>query len=515
MRRVREVLRLHHEFGLSTRTIARSVGVSPRTVQLLLSKAQVARVGWPIPDTMTDSELETLLYPEPIPSRVRRPEPDVAAIHQELRRKGVTLQLLWLEYVDKHPDGLGYSQFCSRYRAFARTLGPTMRQVHRAGEKMFVDYSGVTVPYFDRQSGEEREADVFVATLGASGYIYAEATAGQSTADFISSHVRAFAHYGGLVRIVVPDNLKAAVIKPDRHEPELNQTYAEMARHYGIAIVPARVRRPRDKASVENGVQQVERWVLAPLRKATFFSLSDINIAMRPLLDSLNNRSFQQVEGSRRSLYEALDRPALRPLPTEPFVLSSWRKTRVGVDYHVQVDSRFYSVPFSLARQEVDVRATERVVEVYHDGQRVASHLRLGRSDQRRFATDPGHMPPAHRARVEEGEWTPSRLVRWAEKIGPSTRDLVEKILGRDDVPEHGFRSCMGILALSRHHSAERMEATAAHALRVGVLNAKGVRLILNQGMDRVNAAAGEQPVGGVGRHKNVRGAEYYRDGDR
>ena len=376
MRKIRDVLRLYFAAALSIRAIARSLGTSPSTVGEYLRRAKVAGLSWPVPESVDDTGLERRLFPPPPPSRTARPLPDWSEVHRELRRKSVTLSLLWQEYKETHPEGLQYSWFCEQYRAWAAKLDLVMRQEHRAGEKLFVDYAGQTVPVVDRKTGAVRQAQIFVAVLGASSYTFAEATWTQTLPDWTASHVRAFAFYGGCPELVVPDNLRSGVSRAHRYEPDLNPTYHDLARHYGVAVLPARVRRPRDKAKAEVAVQVVERWILAALRHRTFFSLAELNAAIAELLERLNTRRFRKLPGSRRSQFEELDRPALRPLPNSPYVFAEWQAARASTDYHVEVDGHYYSVPHALVRRQLDVRLTARTVECFHRGQRVASHVR-------------------------------------------------------------------------------------------------------------------------------------------
>lgn len=508
MRKVREVLRLRWECGLSTRQIARSSGIGRTTVGEYLSRAKAAGLGWPLPEGLKDADLERQLFPAPpVVSIADRPMPDWAWVHQELKRKGVTLQLLWQEYKAGCPeDGFQYSWFCKTYRAWAGLLDLSMRQEHRAGEKLFVDYAGQTVPVVDPGSGEIREAQIFVAVLGASSYTFAEATWTQSLPDWIGSHIRAFEFLGGVTEITVPDNLKAAVIRPHLYEPDLNVTYQDFAAHYGTAIIPARVRRPRDKAKVETAVQLVERWILACLRHRTFFSLDELNEAIAELLERLNDKPFQKLPGCRRTVFEQLDRPALRPLPPTRYEFAEWKRATVHIDYHIEVDRHYYSVPYQLVKRKLDVRFTRTTVEIFQHGNRVASHRR---SFQRgRFTTIREHMPPSHR---HYADWTPERLIRWAGKVGVATRTVVEKILASRPHPQQGFRACLGILNLTRKYGDDRLEAACRRANQIGARSCKSIASILEKGLD-------SQPLPDPGRrrstppaHDNLRGAEYYR----
>ena len=377
MRKIREVLRLKWECSLSNRAIARSCSISHSTVGEYIRRAEEAGLSWPLPDEMDEDRLFELLFPKP-PNPGSRviPCPDWSWIHAELRKKSVTLRLLWVEYREDHPTGYGYSQFCALYRRWAKRLNPSMRLTHKAGEKVFVDYAGQTVPIVDPETGEIHQAQVFIGVLGASNYTYVEAQWSQELPNWIGGHVRMFAFFGGVPEIVVPDNLKAGVKNPCRYEPDLNPTYQDLAEHYGVAVIPARSGKPKDKAKAEAGVQVAERWILARLRNRTFFSLAELNHAIRDLLGPLNERTMKHLERSRRELFELLDRPTLRPLPDQPYVFAAWKKARVNIDYHVEFDKHYYSVPYTLIHEEVDIRATQSTVEILFKNERVASHPR-------------------------------------------------------------------------------------------------------------------------------------------
>lgn len=506
MRKIKEVLRLRWEAGLSHRAIGSSCGIGCATAREYIIRAQAAGLCWPLPEELGEAELEQLLFPPPSSSDAKRPEPDWDQVHQELRRKGVTLGLLWQEYKAVHPNGYQYSQFCNRYRAWSGTLDLPMRQTHRAGEKLFVDYAGQTMPVVDRKTGEVHEVQIFVAASGASNYTYVEGTWTQTLPDWIGAHVRCFAFLGGVHEVVVPDNLKAGVSSACRYEPDLNPTYAELARHYGCAIVPARVRKPRDKAKVENAVQGVERSILAPLRNRTFFSLAELNQALWELLDEYNRKPFQKLEGSRRSVFEELDRPALKPLPAQPYEYAEWKQATVNIDYHVDADGHYYSVPHALVRQRVDVRLTATTVEVFHKGKRVASHFRTHHKG--RHTTVKEHMPKAHQQHLE---WSPQRIIRWAEKAGPATAEVVEHILSSRPHPEQGYRSCLGILRLGKHYSAERLEAACRRAIALNAFSYRNIESILKNGFDQ-QPLPQSAPQAPVIHHDNVRGPEYYQE---
>jgi transposase len=416
----------------------------------------------------------------------------------------VTLMLLWEEYRAADPQGFAYSWFCEHYRAWAGKLDVVMRQTHHAGEKLFVDYAGQTVEVIERASGEVRRAQIFVAVLGASNYTYAEATWTQALPDWIGSHVRAFEYFGGVAEILVPDHLKSGVQRTCRYEPDLNPTYAALANHYGVAVIPARVRRPRDKAKAEVGVQVVERLILAALRHRTFFSLAELNAAIAVLLDRLNRRPFQKLPGSRREAFATLDQPVLRPLPATPYMFATWKRVRVRIDYHVEVDGHYYSVPYALVKQSLDARLTAHTVECFHKGQRVASHVRSHRKGQHTTVSE--HMPKAHR---EYAAWTPQRLVHWAEQTGSATTAVIAHILADRPHPQQGFRSCLGILRLGERYGTARLEAACRRALRLGACRYQSLASILDRGLDRQPLPESHErslpPA-----HDHLRGPGYY-----
>jgi transposase len=481
-RQVHEVLRLKWAVGLSDRQIARSLGLSRPTVASSVQRAQQAGFSWPLPDELDDATLEQRLFP-PLPAKgpLMPPAPDWATVHRELKRKGVTLFLLWQEYKVATPEGFQYSWFCQAYRAWASKLHLVMRQHHRAGEKLFVDYAGQGIPVINGQTGEVQEAALFIAVLGASNSTYAEATWTQSLPDWIGSHVRTFTALGGVPEIVVPDNLKAAVTRAHRYEPARNRTSADLAQHYGCAVIPARAAKPRDTATVEVGVQVAERWIVARLRHHTFFTLPEVNTAIQPLLLARNTRPFKKLPGSRQSLFESLDRPALQPLPVHPYEYAEWKRARVNMDSHVEVEGHYYSVPYALVRQQLEVRVSARVVERFHKGTRVASHVRSRLKG--RHSTVTAHMPTAHRHSVE---WTPQRLIRWAADSGAATAQVVDTILASRPHPQQGFRSCLGIMRLGKSYGAERLEAACRRALTIGACSYKSIESILKNGLDRL-----------------------------
>ena len=508
MRKIREVLRLRWEQGLSHRQIVASCKLGQGTVGEYLRRASAAGLTWPLPEGLTDDALERQLFPPPVTTPTgERPLPDWALVHRELRGKGVTLLLLWEEYQASDPRGFRYSRFCELYQAWCQTAEPRMHQTHRAGEKLFVDYAGVTASVTDRTSGAVRQVQVFVATLGASSYTYAEATEGQTLPEWLASHVRAFAFFGGVPELVVPDNLKAGVSSACYYEPGLTLAYQELAQHYGLAILPARVRKPRDKSKVENGVQQVERRVLAPLRHCTFFSRAELNAALWERLTLHNDRPRQGLPASRRELFDTLDQPALRSLPAQPYELAEWRKARVHLDYHLQVDTHYYSVPYRLLGAAVETRLTATTLEVFHQGQRVASHPRSAR--QYAYTTVSEHMPTSHRAYAERDA---ERLFSRAREYGADTEACCRAIVADRPHPEQGYRACLGILRLGQSHGAERLELACRRALLTGALSYRRLQAILRHHLEGAPLPPEPPDPGAPRPHGNLRGAGYYQD---
>jgi transposase len=507
MRHVRDCLRLK-DAGLSTREIARRVGVASSTVRLTLRRCESAGIGWPQDASITDAVLEQRLFANTgvKPGHRRHAEPDWGSVHREMRRKHVTLSILWDEYIAANPGGYRYSRFCDLYREWEGRLPVTMRQTHVAGERLFVDYAGDGVPVVvDRLTGELRKAQIFVAVLGASSFTFARASWTQALPDWIDAHVYAFEVIGGVPQLLVPDNTKTAVIKACLYDPQVNRTYAEMAAHYGAAILPARPRRPRDKAKVEQAVLIVERWLLGRLRHRTFCSLAEVNAAIAELMTHLNEaRPIRRLGVTRRQLLEQIDRPALKPLPAEPYEFSEWRTCRVGIDYHVEVAAHYYSVPYRFARAEVDARLTGRTVELFLRGERIAAHMRM--SGNHKHTTVAEHMPSSHR---RYAGWTLERIRADARLVGPATAAICELILEARPHPEQGFRTCLGIVRLAGSYGAERLEAAAERAIDIGARTYGSVKSILDNHLDRRPAqkrATDGTPI----LHPNIRGPRYY-----
>ena len=509
--KIKEVLRLKFDADLSNRQIGASLAISHSTVANYLHRAEEAGIGWPLPEGLSESQLEQQLFAEPkrlCGNDSPRVMPDWSEIHQQMKRKGVTLMLLWQEYQEQYPErGYHYSQFAHLYRQWRGTLDVVMRQTHKAGEKLIVDYAGQTVAIIDRHSGEIRQAEIFVAVLGASSYSYAEATWTQQAPDWIAAHIRAFEFFHGCPLILVPDNLKSAVTHPHRYDPDLNRSYAEMAAYYGVVIVPARVRKPKDKSHAENGVQRVEQWILARLRNHQFFSLSELNAQIRRLLEELNDKPFQKLPGSRRSQFEALDRPALQPLPAQRYEYAEWSKARVAPNIHVKVAECYYSAPHALIKKELDVRLTGRTVEVFHRGERVAAHRRCYTPGQ--YRTVKAHMPEGHQRHLE---WTPQRLLRWAAATGPHTQQLIQAVLDSRPFPQQAFNASLGIMRLGKSFGAERLEAACRRALHFGTTRYKSLESILKNGLDRQALPETEVPAATtLPDHANLRGPDYYQ----
>lgn len=506
MVKIREILRLRLKCGIGLRDIARSLAISHPTVSKYLGAVQKAGLNYAQMENMDDKELKKRLkeQTEGMPKEVR-PLPDWGYIYRELKRKDVTLQLLWEEYKGIHPNGYQSSQFNEYYLRWLRRMKKSMRQTHKAGEKGFVDYAGHTIPIYDRQTGKIRQAEILVMSLGASNYTYCEAQEDRTLANWIEGHARAFEYFKGVPRILVPDNLKTGVSKPCRYEPEINAVYSDMAAHYGTVVIPARVKKPKDKAKVEVGVQIVSRWILARLRNRKFFNLAELNAAIKELLEVLNGRAFKKLQGCRRSWFEEIEQKELLPLPEERYEFCEWKRVKIGIDTHVDINGHYYSVPYKLREmvEYLSVKCTASTVEIFHDSQRVASHKR---DDQRgRHTTVKEHLPPQYQ---EYLGWSCDRIIKWASGVGNRTAELVEAIMRHRGHPMLGWRSCLGIIRLGRDYPKERIEAACARALVIKGYSYKSVESILKRGLDRQPLS--KRKAYPIIRHENIRGGEYF-----
>ena len=504
MRQIRETLRLHLQAGLSYSEVGRSLKISKSTAGNYVLLARVAGVDWAVAQTLTDEELEARLFLPSLPRNSRQLVPDFAGVHQELKRAGVTLQLLWEEYAKDNLLAYKYTSFCVKYREWAMGLKRSMRQTHIAGEKLFIDYAGQTVPIVDATTGEITRAQIFVAAFGASNYTYACATARQTTADWIGAQIQALEFFGGVPRLIVPDQTRSLIKNPHSYDPQPNRLYDEFATHYGCALLAARPGHPRDKPKVENAVLVVERWILARLRNRKFFSLAELNRAIALLLADLNQRAFKKLPGCRRSAFEQLDLPALQPLPAKRFEIFRWKSAKVNIDYHVEFEGHYYSVPHALVRTSVELRVTATLVECFSSNQRVACHPL---SHQRgRHTTTPEHMPASHRAHLE---WTPQKLIDWGLRIGVSTAAVVTWQLEHRPHPEQGYRACLGMQRLAREYTPPRLEAACTRAMAIRSPNLKSVTNILKSGLDRQQSLPTTTP-GALPVHENIRGPDYF-----
>lgn len=506
MSKIRQALQLLADSGLSMRQVAAALGVSKTTVSDIAMYARDAAVDWPLASTLSDDELQARLYPPPRPRSSARCEPDYAAVHQELKRPGVTLQLLWEEYrAGAGAQAYRYSAFCDKYRAWGRRLKRSMRQVHPGGERLFIDYAGQTVPVVDAASGEIRRAQVFVAVLGASNYTYACATWQQTAADWVGAIIATLSFIGGVPRLLVPDQPRALIANPDAYEPTAARLMHELAEHYGVAVLPARPGRPQDKAKVEVGVQVVERWILARLRHRRLFSLAELNQAIGQLLADLNQRAFKKLPGCRASAFAALDAPALKPLPATAMVLAQFKSARVNIDYHVAFEGHYYSVPHQHVGAAVELRVTATTLEVLLRRQRIAAHARSAQVGG--FTTVAEHMPASHRA---QAQWTPAKLIAWGERIGAATAGVVRWQMQHRAHPEQGYRSCLGLMRLARQYGDERLEAACARAQSIRAPNYRSVKSILACGLDRQDSSLLGGAAAPMPQHDNVRGPGYY-----
>jgi transposase len=484
--------------------VSKATGVGKTAVGEFVARAKVIGITWPVPSEISDAELERRLFtPAGFHDHPTRTVPDWAKVHEELKRRGVTRMILWEEHRAEVPDGHGYARYCQLYREWRRRLTPTMRQTHLAGDKLFVDWAGGTVPIIDVMTGEVHEAHIFVAVMGASSFTYCEARWTETLPDWIGAHVNALDFLGGVMKAAVPDNLKTGITKPSRYEPGINRTYQDLADHYGFVVLPTRVKKPKDKAKVENGVGIVTRYLLGRLRNRRFFSLAELNDATRECTKAINVKVMKRLNKSRNELFASLDRPALKALPAERYSYAEWKRCTVAPDYHVEVDLHYYSVPFRLLRETVEARYTTTTVELLHKGERVASHVRSWLAYN--HTTLPEHMPSSHR---RYAEWSPARMLRKAGTIGPATVALFEAIMKAKPHPEQGFRSCLGIISLMESYGPERTEAAAKRGNAIGATNYGSIKSILENGLDKAHAPSTHDapPI----HHANIRGRGYY-----
>jgi len=510
VRKIREMLRLHYGEKLSNRQVGTSVGKSPSVVHDCLARFKASGLAWPLDAALNDAALERRLYPPSVARIAGAPTPpDFACVHKELSRKHMTLALLWREYRDALGEaGYQYSRFCELYREWAKPLGAVLRRTHKAGDKAFVDWSGDGVEIVDRETGEVREAPLFVAALGASGYAFAKAAPSRESEHWIRLHCEMLEHFGGVTAAVVPDNEKTGVTSPCRYDPDLNPVYAAWAEHYDTTVLPARAGKPRDKAVVENAVLNVQRWILARLRNHTFFTLEQANAEIARLLIEYNGRKLQKLDATRCDLFEELDKPVLKPLPARRFEHFGWSTPKLPIHYHVVADERYYSAPYTLIGKHVEVRTSGSTVEIFHDGRRVAAHAR-SYGKRWDWHTLPEHRPPSHRAYLE---WTPERFVRWASKAGPKAAELVERILAAHGHPERGYNACLGVMRLGKQYGEARLEAACDRAVSMRSPSYKTVQSILKSGADHLPPPMRDRQQSlALPRHENIRGPEYYR----
>lgn len=504
MRKISEIFRQRFELKRSYRDVASSLNISTSTVSDYLSRARSAGLTWPLPEEITEQELYDKLFLPVKPTKANRPLPDWEAMHNELRKKGMTLQLLWREYRDQHATGLGYSQFCNHYQLYIKSINPIMRQKHKAGEKIFVDYAGMTMLWLDPISGEIYEAQIFVGCLGASQFIFAKAYASQKLPDWIDAHIHMFEYFGGVSEIIVPDNLKSGVSKAHWYDPDININYQHLSEHYGIAIVPARVGEAKDKAKVENAVGIVERQILAALRHMTFTNIGEINEAINQRLIVLNNQSFQKMKTSRRELFENIDKPALKPLPAERYQYAEWKKAKIHIDYHFIFDDHYYSVPYQYIHHAVELRATTNTIECFYQQKRIAAHVRSFKKYG--FTTLQKHMPKAHQ---EHAKYSLKYIKNSAKKIGDSTCYFIDHMMASRSFPQQAYRACYGLLRLGNRFGEKRLEKACAKALIIGATRYQQVELILKNKLEEVPIH--ESNNNQLSAHNNIRGANYYK----
>ena len=501
MRKTKEILRLALNEGLSQREIAISTGVGKTTIQELLAKVKKAKIGWEQLTKMRETEIvENVLYPALHEDATSKIAPDWALVRKQLMEKGNTLALIWMDFKQENPSGFQYSRFCELYREWNSKSRLILRQYHEPGKSLFVDFSGLTVPWLDENTGEIFEAQIFVAALGASNYTFAKACPDQTLDSWINCHVSAFKFFRGVPKIIVPDNLRAGVSRACRYDPDTNPTYLALADHYDTAVMPTRAYKPKDKAKVEVAVQIVQRWILAILRRQTFTSVEAINTAIRPLLIRLNDKTMRHLKASRKDLFEKYELPVLKKMPPEDFEISVFKNAKVNIDYHIEFERHYYSVPFIHIGKTVLVKASNSLIQIFISDEQIATHKKH-KGIPGRHTTIFEHMPPQH---AEHVKWTPERILNWAKNSGQSTKLICEKIMGSRKVPEQGFRACLGVLRLGEKHDAPRLENACAAALKMGSYRYKTIEtLIKTKDLEKASKTS-------VSNHENIRGAKYY-----
>ncbi len=505
MRKTREILRLKHESGLSYEKIARSCSVSKSTVSEVVRRFSESGQNWPLSEGISDEELEEMLYEDKSREKQVKTPLDLPYLHKELKRKSVTLQLLWEEYKRDHPDGYQYSYFCELYDNWRQRLDVVLRQHYPFGKYMEVDFAGQTIPIKDPETGELKEAQLFIAVMAATGYFFVRAVFSQDLYNWIDLHIKAFDFFGGVPEIVTPDNLKSGVTKFCRYEPEINKTYLELALHYGTAIIPARPRKARDKSNAENSVLISERWILARLRNITFFSIEILNNSIENILIECNNKPFQKIDGCRKELFEAEEKHLLKPLPATPYEFAQWKKVTLNIDCHAEIEKCYYSAPYQLVKEKLEARITCRIVELFYKNKRVASHPKGIRKGE--YKTNIEHLPPSHQKHLE---WTPTRIIKWAEKNGDNTAAMAKELIEQKQHPEQAYRACLGILRLSSKYTPERLENACKRAITYRAISYHSVKSILEKGLDKqpLKEAKEYSPL----QHQNIRGAEYFKE---
>ncbi len=506
MRKVREILRLHYESGLSNQQIADALRVSKTSVFNTLGRFKESGMSWPVPKDLTDTELEAGIYRKESSGKKSDILPDFEYIEDEVSRPHMTLELLWNEYAQNNPEGLGRSSFYRHYRKYRKGRSISMKVIHKGGDKVFVDYSGDGLRYYNREISEWVETEFFVCSWGASSYSYAECSESQNGQDWVRSHIRAVQYFGCVPNAFVPDNLKSGVTKASFYEPQINALYERFAQHYGTVILPARVRKPKDKPVVESNILHLQRFIFGRLRNCTFFSLAGLNQAVWEALELYNDRPMQQYKKSRKERFELLDKPYANPLTSDPFLFTQVKyDVRVAPNYHIEFDKHYYSVPYELVRQQVDVYQINNIIEIYHNGSHLCRHKKG--SPKYRYTTKDEHMPPNHK--FVKG-WSAPWFIAQAEKTGPALAELVSRVMDNRKHPEQGFRAALGLLNLSKKYHGERIEKAAKRALFFGNLTCKAMKAILEQGLEQKDVSHNRKQNKKAVLHENIRGQQYY-----